>query len=128
VSRGGNLGGFPPRADRGRLEGTADRRVPFDAGVDFEERTRCILHWYRDAPEPYRRVMVLLLDCASVDHGHAYARQYQGATYRQIAAIAHAADMSREVRRGWYAVCESVGLADRHARHILGRLRRREAA
>jgi hypothetical protein len=100
------------------------KRIPFDPGVDFEERTLAILRWYRTASDPYRRVLLLLLDCGAADHGRAYVRQYQGATYKQLAAIAYAAGMSWEERQEWYAVCEAVGLTHRHAVHILGRLKR----
>lgn len=114
--------------DRGRgPERGADRdrgkRIPFDPGIDFEERTLAILRWYRDAPDPYRRVMILLVDCGAADHGRAYQQQYQGASYRQLAAIAHAAGMDFEQRQEWYAVAESVGLAERHAAHILNKLK-----
>jgi hypothetical protein len=101
------------------------KRIPFDPGVDFEERTLAILRWYRTASDPYRRVLLLLLDCGAADHGRAYVRQCQGATYKQLAAIAYAAGMSWEERQEWYAVCEAVGLTHRHAVHILGRLNER---
>jgi hypothetical protein len=103
-------------------------RIPFDPGVNFEERTLAILLWYRDAAEPYRRVLMSLVDCDVADQGRAYAQQYRGATYRQLAAIAHAAGMSPGERQKWYAVAESVGLSQRHGAHILGRLKRKEAA
>ena len=113
--------------DRGG-PGERAKRIPFDPGVDFEERTRAILRWYRNASDPYRRVLLLLMDCDVAHHGRAYAQQYQGATYRQLASIAHVVDMSCEERQEWYAVCESVGLTHRHAAHILGHLKREEAA
>jgi hypothetical protein len=90
--------GARSREDRG-APGERAKQIPFDPGVDFEERTRAILRWYRNSPDPYRRVLLLLVDCGAADHGRAYAQQYQGATYRQLAAIAHAADMSCEERR-----------------------------
>lgn len=68
--------------------------------------------------------MMSLVDCGVADHGRAYAQQYQGATYRQLGAIAHAAGMSFEDRQEWYAVAESVGLARRHAAHVLNKLKK----
>jgi len=36
----------------------------------------------------------LLVDCDAVDHGRAYEHQYTGASYRQLAKVAHLAGCS----------------------------------
>src|SRR4051794_19912531 len=58
---------------------------------------------------------------AVADHGHLHAQQYKGATYRQLCAIAHKASVSYEDRMEWYELAESLGVAQPHASHILGR-------
>ncbi len=40
-----------------------------------------------------------------------------------MAAIAHRLGMSKPERIRWYRIVESVPLSDRHARHILGKLK-----
>jgi hypothetical protein len=50
----------------------------------------------------------------------------RGASYKQLAAIGHAVEMTKRERVGWYRVCESIPLSDRHAGHILSKLKRGE--
>jgi hypothetical protein len=115
------------RADRGGPE-ESPSRVPFDAGVDFDERTRAILACRGDLGEPYAHVLGLLANCAGARRGRAYEQQYRGATWKQVAAIAHAAGMNYQQRQEFYKVAESIKLSQRHAGRILGRLKREEAA
>lgn len=100
-------------------------RIPFDDTVDFDERTAVILHFARDYPEPFASVLALVGDCYGTDHGRAYAQQYKGATYKQLAAIAHTAGMSKDERVRWYRVAEEMGISQRHAHHILTELKSR---
>ena len=66
-----------------------------------------------------------------VPHSYSVARtirpRHEGATYRTLATIAHAAGMSKEQRVGWYGLCESIPLSQRHAGHIMGRIKREAA-
>jgi hypothetical protein len=56
-----------------------------------------------------------------------YRQQFQGATYKSLAAIAYRAGMSARERSGWYRVAEAIPLAQRHAGHILAKLQSRAA-
>ncbi len=76
--------------------------------------------------QPYGDVLSLLKDCRPLEH-LAY-EQDRGASYKRLAAIAHAWGMTKAERIGWYRVAEDLPLSDRHAGHILGRLKGRRAA
>ena len=96
-------------------------RVAFDEVDDFEEITRTAL--LRGAYGlPYGRVLSLLADCKPLEH-LAY-EQERGASYKRLAAIAYAWGMTKQERTGWYRVCEDLPLSDRHAGHILARLKK----
>lgn len=71
----------------------------------------------------------ILTDCheAPASEPVLHRQQQQGATYKQLARIAHTASMSKPERVKWYRVCESIPLAQRHAGHILSRLQDRAA-
>lgn len=99
-------------------------RVPFDAGGDFEECTRTALRMGAVGME-FARVLSLLADCKPIDHlAH---EQRRGASYKRLAAIGHIWGMSKAERFRWYRVAEDIPLSDRHAGHILSRLKRRAA-
>jgi hypothetical protein len=106
----------------------APDRVPFDGHLPFDEHTRAILAYGREALHmAHAHVLSLLVDCDDACHGRAYDQQYRGATYKQLAAIAHAAGMSYQQRQEFYKVAESLQLSQRHAGHILGRLKKAAA-
>ena len=96
-------------------------RVPYPAGTDFEEATRAALR-LADADTLYGAVLSYLADCYPLEH-LAYEEE-RGASYKRLAAIAHTAGMSVTERSGWYRVGEEIPLADRHAGHILSKLKR----
>ncbi len=96
-------------------------RIPYPPGTDFEESTRRALR----VEGPYAAVLASLADCYPLPHlAHEETR---GASYKRLAAIAHAHGMSPKERSGWYRCAEAIPLSDRHAAHILGRLKRRAA-
>ena len=99
-------------------------RIPYPVGTDFEESTRAAL--LRAATgDVYARVLSLLADCYPLPHlAH---DQERGASYKRLAAIAHTLDMTKAERIGWYRVAEDLPLSDRHAGHILSRLKRQAA-
>jgi hypothetical protein len=76
--------------------------------------------------EPYAGVLRLLEDCveASPYDTVLYRQQRSGATYKQLAAIAHRAGMSKQERIEFYRIGEFIPLTSRHAGHILARLSR----
>jgi hypothetical protein len=99
-------------------------RVPWSDAYDFEEVTRTALR-YASLGKPYASLLSLLADCRPLDN---MARQQsRGASYRQLAAVGHAWGMTKRERVAWYRVAEDLALTDRHAGHILGRLKRRAA-
>lgn len=97
-------------------------RVPYAPDTDFEEATRTALKMGA-CGMPYGRLLSLLADCHALEHlAHEQAR---GASYKRLAAIGHAWGMTKAERVEWYRVAEDIPLSDRHASHILGRLKKR---
>jgi len=105
---------------------TEPDRVAFDPALgnadQFVELTCHALQVGRDVGEPYGAVLGLLIDCAAHDHGRAVPRQSRGASYRQLAKIAHTCGWSKDERVAFYRLAESVPLSDHHCAHLLGRL------
>ncbi len=99
-------------------------RVPWSGAYDFEEVTRTALR-YASLGEPYAPLLSLLADCQPLER--LSAQQNRGASYKQLAAVGHAWGMTKRERVVWYRVAEDLALTDRHASHLLGRLRRRAA-
>ena len=99
-------------------------RIPYPTGADFEEITRVALRLAVDG-QPYAGMLSLLVDCYPLEH-LAYAQE-RGASYKRLAAIAHTWGMSKAQRTGWYRVAEGIPLSDRHAGHILSKLKRQAA-
>ncbi|MDP9488083.1 MAG: hypothetical protein M3Q49_20225 [Actinomycetota bacterium] len=100
----------------------AAERVPFSPFEDFHTLTKQVLLVAGEVPEHYGYLLRLVGDCPTVEDGPLYHQQCRGATYKQLAAIAHKAGLSRPERVQWYRVCESIPLAQRHAGRILSRL------
>lgn len=99
-------------------------RVPYPAGTDFEECTRTALR-YASLGKPYGHLLSLLADCQPLENlSH---EQNRGASYKRLAAIVHLWQMTKMERVGWYRVAEDLPLSDRHASHILGKLKKRAA-
>ncbi len=99
-------------------------RIPFHDFADFAALTARALE-RAAAGDGYGRILALLADCQPLEHlAH---EQGRGASYKRLAAIAHTAGMTKAERVGWYRVAEGIPLADRHAGHILSRLKRAAA-
>lgn len=102
-------------------------RIPYPPDADFDAGTREALCMAEElgAFHVYGGVLTMLADCTSEER---YAhRESRGASYRQLAAIGHTVGMSAPERSAWYALAKSIPLADRHAGHILGRLKSQAA-
>jgi hypothetical protein len=99
--------------------------VPFpsSAGVDFAALTRRALEMAQEAPEPYAALLGLLSDCSSGDGPQLVREQERGASYRRLAAIGDLVGMNKSARIRWYRIAESVPLCDRHAGHLLDKLK-----
>lgn len=91
-------------------------RVPFPVGADFATLTASALELGMASPEPYGSVLMNLSDCTPLP---SHERQQQrGASYKQLAAIAHRAGMSKGQRIEWYRFAEAIPLSARHSGHI----------
>jgi hypothetical protein len=110
----------------------AGDRIPFSEAArmgGFARLTEYALIVAEEVAEPYAGLLRLLADCREAPRSDiAMTRQQrQGATYKTLAAIAHAAGMTKAERAGWYRVCEGVPLSQRHASHIMAKLKRQAA-
>lgn len=116
----------PPRSESRRDhragDGESPDRIPYSPYAFFNDLTKRALRVAEEQPFIYSRLLRLLWDCYETPAFE--AAQQRGASYRQLAAIAHKVGMSKSERVQWYRVAESIPLSDRHAGHILGRLKR----
>ena len=104
-------------------EKTQPGSVPFNEREHrFGEVTRRALRAAEKVPEPYAGMLRLLNDCEEVFIGRVAEQQRQGASYRQLAAAAHAAGLNKKQRVAWYRLAERLPLSRRHVGHILARL------
>ena len=111
-----------------RLPDASDR-VPYDvAPHEFDHVTARALRLVREVPAPFARLLRLLIGLHAERHGRNWWAQQRGASYKQLALIAHKAGLSKAERLEWYRIAESVPLGQRHASHIIGRLDRGVAA
>ncbi len=139
---GGELGSAIPRRSAppkpepaaGRSSDDSDRigfEFAFHKAESFSDLTRQAIELANsgEIPKTYANALRLLADCqeASRVDPMLFHQQRQGATYKQLAAIAHSLGMTKAERVGWYRVAERVPLSVRHAGHILSRLKRRAA-
>jgi hypothetical protein len=97
-------------------------RVRYPPDIDFREATRRVLSYGASRAEDYSWLLGLLADCSPL--AHMWREQERGASYKRLAAIGHMAGMDVAERSGWYRVAEEIPLSDRHAGHILSRLKR----
>ena len=120
------------REDRGGRSGEREDRIPFDPSLvganEHVALTMRALFIGSCVDEPFASVLGLLSDCRSQDHGRPALRQSRGATYKQLAYVAHLLGISGTQRRGWYALARAVPLSERHAHHLISRLKKEGAA
>jgi uncharacterized protein YbaR (Trm112 family) len=116
----------PPHQPRPATGDRVDYTSAYDA-PGFDALTDRAVRIGNEAGEPYRTILALLADCAESFELHLSRQQQQGATYRTLAAIAHSAGLTSGQRRQWYRIAESIPLSQRHAGHILSRIKRRAA-
>ncbi len=128
---GGELGSEIPRREHQDRPPGGERpdkeRVPFDPFADFASLTDRALSMADAVAEPYGYLLRQVADCSPAADGALYDQQRRGASYKQLAAIGHQVGMSTSERAQWYDVCRSIPLSQRHAGHILGRIKRRAA-
>jgi hypothetical protein len=122
---GGEFGGEIPRRERREATtSSASERIPFDQFADFEVLTDRALAMATGVAEPYGHLLRQVADCYPASEGSLYDQQHRGATYKTLAAIGHTIGMSKAERVQWYRIVESIPLSQRHAGHILSRLKR----
>ncbi len=98
-------------------------RVPLGAPVDLERLTEEALRTAQREPPYAGRLLRLLADCEPLPHlAHEQAR---GASYDSLDLIADLAGVHDDERLHWYRVAEAIPLTDRHAHHIVDKLKRR---
>jgi HTH domain found in ParB protein len=115
-------------------------RLQLDSEYSFAAATERALKLVEDGHigEPYAKVLKLLSDCPEISTNlldrvldgtmtvrqvEAIARQERtGASFKQLASIAHAAGFSYSERSQWYRVAEDLALSMRHCGHILSKL------
>ena len=113
----------PPASGHPRPDPDGPARVPYDVRPDeFGAVTTRALRMAYEVGEPHASLLRLLTGLYPEDHGRAWYAQQVGASYKQLALIAHRAGLSKAERMRWYEIAESVPLSLRHAAHILGRL------
>jgi hypothetical protein len=105
----------------------APERVPFDEEALLEVLTDRAVTMAAAVAEPYGYLLRQVADCYQAKDGPMYDQQRRGATYRTLAAIGHTVGMSKEERIQWYRIAEAIPLSQRHAGHILSRIKRRAA-
>jgi len=117
------------RGERRSKHDSGVQRVPYDPALGFADEfvmlTLRALSVGQHAEEPYRSLLALLIDCSPDERGQGAARQERGASYKMLAFVGHLVGMTKAQRTRWYRIAEAVPLSDRHAGHILGRLKRR---
>jgi hypothetical protein len=112
---------------------TTGERVPYEAAFgkagSFAELTRQAVMMAEHVGGPYASLLRMLADCYEVSEAalSPYRWQHQGASYKQLAYIAHLAGMTKSQRTHWYEICRAIPLSQRHAGHILSWLQERAA-
>jgi hypothetical protein len=105
----------------------SSERVPFDRDADHEVLTDRVVTMADAVAEPYGYLLRAVADCYPAEDGPLYHQQLRGATYKQLAAIGYEVGMSKAERIHWYRIAETVPLSQRHAGHIISKLKRAAA-
>jgi hypothetical protein len=125
---GGELEAQIPRGElrAPSTQGTGER-VPFDEDASLEVLTDRAIAMAEAVAEPYGFLLRQVADCEPAEDGPLRDQQRCGASYKSLAAIGHQVGMSEAERVQWYRIAEAIPLSQRHAGHILSRLKRRAA-
>ncbi len=124
-------GGNPEARDHSsrRREASTDEepaRVSFDPAADFAALTARALAMAEEVGGVHGALLELLSDCEAPPM-QTGAWEQRGASYKKLAAVGHMVSMTKAERGRWYRIAEDIPLSDRHAGHILGRLKRKAA-
>jgi hypothetical protein len=116
-----------PSRRRGGSTSSTGERIPFDEHALLEVLTDRAIAMAEAVAEPFGYLLRQVADCYPVDGGPSHDQQRRGASYKSLAAIGHQVGMSKGERVQWYRIAEAIPLSQRHAGHILSRLKRRAA-
>jgi len=125
---GGELEAEIPRVEQ-RAPSTlgTGERVPFDENASLEVLTARAVAMAEAVAEPYGFLLRQVADCEPAEEEPLRDQQRRGASYKSLATIAHRVGMTNAERIQWYRIAEAIPLSQRHAGHILSRLKRRAA-
>jgi len=115
--------GEQPSRGREKSASSAADRVPFDQLADFGVLTDRALAMAEAVAEPYDYLLRQVAECYPAEDGPLHDQQCRGATYKTLAAIGYQVGMSKGERVQWYRIAETIPLSQRHAGHILSRLK-----
>lgn len=117
-----------PRVERRApsTHGTGER-VPFDEDAFIDVLTDRAITMAEAVAEPYGYLLRQVADCEPAEDEPLRDQQRRGASYKSLAAISHRVGMTKAERVQWYRIAEAIPLSQRHAGHILSRLKRRSA-
>jgi hypothetical protein len=128
---GGELGRCEHREQPSRRRDTsissAGECIPFDNDALLEVLTDRAIAMAEAVAEPYGFLLRQVADCEPVEDGPLGDQQRCGASFKSLAAIGHRVGMTKAERVQWYRIAEAIPLSQRHAGHILSRLKRRAA-
>jgi hypothetical protein len=96
-----------------------DDRIPLTRPVDFNQVTDAALNLDRAYPAIHLQALKLL---EGIRYWPDSPGQDKGATYKQLALIAHKLGMTYGQRIGWYRICERLQLRQDHAGYIIKQL------
>lgn len=117
----------PRRARYRDYSASESERVPFDYYSDHDALTDRAVAMADAVAEPFASLLRSLAGCYRAEDGPLYYQQRKGATYRQLAALAHRVGMSKAERVQFYRLAESIPLSARHAGHIFDHVQERAA-
>ena len=125
---GGEFEAEIPRVERRApsTQGTGER-VPFDEDASLEVLTDRALSMAEAVAEPFGFLLRQVADCEPAEDKPLRDQQRRGASFKTLTAIGHRVGMTKAECIQWYRIAESVPLSQRHAEHILSRLKRRAA-
>jgi hypothetical protein len=132
---GGELGEDMPRRERREQPyrwreaptSSTGERVPFDEEAFIEVLTVRALAMAEAVAEPYGYLLRQVAGCYPAKYGPLHDQQRHGASYKSLAAIGYQVGMTKAERVQWYRIAVVIPLSQRHAEHILSRLKRRAA-
>ena len=107
-------------------QGTGER-VPFDEDASLEILTDRAVAMAEAVAEPYGFLLRQVADCEPAEDGPLRDQQRCGASFKSLAAIGHGVGMTKAECVQWHRIAEAIPLSQRHAGHILSRLKRRAA-